>query len=108
LADFPISRIAELTPPPGRPETNHRIRHAVSRAVGKTGTLDLSPGEQIVALRKGEIDLSVADESASLVTPEGEEKETRLLPANTPMDELIDRLEDILGGLNVPFEGIRV
>jgi hypothetical protein len=28
-------------PPHGRPETNHLIRHAVSRAVGETGTTKL-------------------------------------------------------------------
>jgi hypothetical protein len=44
----------------------------------------------------------------SLVTPAGDEKETRWLPENTPMDEIMDRVEQILGGLNVPFKGIRV
>ena len=44
----------------------------------------------------------------SLVTPAGDEKETRWLPENTPMDEIMDRVEQILGALNVPFKGIRV
>ena len=44
----------------------------------------------------------------SLVTPAGDEKETRWLPANTPMDGTMDRVQQILGSLNVPFKAIRV
>jgi hypothetical protein len=51
------------------------------------------------SIDKGDLDVF----KISLVTPAGDEKETRWLPANTPMDEVMDRVEQILGGLKRSF-----
>jgi hypothetical protein len=44
----------------------------------------------------------------SLVTPEGVDKETVWLPPNTPEEDIMDEIERLVGGLNVPFKGVRV
>ena len=58
---------------------------------------------------EGPIDKDAPDViKISLVTRAGHEKETRWLPENTPTDEIMDRVDQRLDRLNVPFKGIRV
>ena len=48
-----------LRPPSGRPETNHRIRQAVSHAIGKTGTLNWSTRELEKYLSQDEVQAAI-------------------------------------------------
>lgn len=43
-----------------------------------------------------------------LVTVEGAEKPTEYLAGTTPQEDLSDKVEDLIGRLNVPFRGVRI
>jgi hypothetical protein len=44
----------------------------------------------------------------ALVTESGEEKATNYFPGTTPLEDIDEKVENIVGSLNVPFSGIRV
>ncbi len=43
-----------------------------------------------------------------LVTQSGEEKATEFLAGETPIEDVLEKVEDRIGSLNVPFSGVRV